>query len=154
MPDLAENSVRRHWAENSTTTAKLLYAMEEVEHWTLDGHPVVLDAVTTFGDRLDIALDLGAFPSFGITNNSEQMLVILAYIKSGRAMRLLQWIEEAMPGYIESIVATARQMSHLDFAKLLLDRLQAIERNHLLRAMFSPSNLDGVCALLQEIQDA
>lgn len=153
MPDLSEAAVQEFWEVRSPVLHRIFYAMENVENWTLDSNPLVMEALVNLGDKLDIAESMGVLPRESLASMGEEVLGVLAYIRTGRAMRLLGWMDAVIPGYAATLTDIAKQLGDRDFAKLLFDRLQAVERLQLLKDIFDPNSIAVVVNVLEGIRD-
>lgn len=153
MPDLSESAVQQFWEIRSPVLHRIFYAMENVENWTLDSNPLVMEALVNLGDKLDIAESMGVLPRESLVDMGEEILGVLAYIRSGRAMRLLGWMDATIPGYAATLTELAKKLGEQDFARLLFDRLQAVERLQLLKEIFDPKSIGVVVNVLEGIRD-
>ena len=146
MPDLSYQAVHQFWRDyQDPMILRVITFMESVEDWTLDGDPELEKAVNAFGEILD---DIGNID----LQQENQMIEVLAHIKTGRGLRLLMCLDMAYPGAAAKVLMKAEEItrSQADNAGLFLRRNVVFERLRLLGRVFAEDRLKLVIKALEE----
>lgn len=150
MPDLSNKEVHKFWhAYHEPEVYKTISFMENVENWSLDGNPKLEKALTKLGTTLD---NIGYID----LQEEEKLIQIAAYIKMGRALRLLQCLDTAHPGAAAKILMFAKTTSESadDVYSIFLQRNVVFERLRLLGRIFANDRLTTVLNILGEKKHA
>lgn len=140
MPDLSHKASAQYWFEYSDPMIyRVITFLESVEAWTLDGHPDIEDAMTQLGKELD---DIESIDMSKL-GHEELFIRLVANLKSGRGLRLLQAIDMVHPGSASKVLVHAEEnsISGTDAAGFFLKRNIVFERLRLLARAFSESRL-------------
>ena len=140
MPDISNKDSHEFWREYPDPAVyKAISFMEGVENWTLDGNPEVEKTMTDLGSTLD---NIGNID----LQEESQFIKISSYIKTGRALRLLQCIDAAHPGAASKILMYAEaNATDTDItSELFLQRNTVFERLRLFSRIFSIDRLTTV----------
>ena len=148
MPNLSHESSLQYWNEFvDPMIYRVIVFLESVEDWTFDGEPDVESAIQKLGEELDDidTIDLGAMAQ------QDLFIRIIANIKSGRGLRLLQAIDVVHPGSASQVLVHAEEnsLSENDPAGVFLKRNIVFERLRLLSRIFSHQRLDMVNRALE-----
>lgn len=137
--------INNFWKSSDAKVAKAISIMEKVEHWVVD------DVETVAKELIALGKKMGDVSKSSLNENAEDIIIIMAYISCGKALRLLNWIDEAYPSLSFYYVMNARQtIEDSDQARLLIDRLQTIKTLSLLGKVFSPARTRLITELLKE----
>lgn len=145
MPDLSHEAVHRFWKEYSDPMIyRVIAFMEGVEEWPLDGDPNLEAAMKKLGEQLD---EVGNYE----LGKENEFIKICCYIKSGRALRLLQSMDTAHPGAASKLLIHAEEVSQQtdDTPGLFLRRNIVFERLRLLARVFAPERFALVIKALE-----
>lgn len=148
MPDLSHEASAQYWHEYlDPMIYRVITFMESVEDWTLDGDPELEEAMTRLGNELD---DIEAI-DMNLLAEEDKFIRIVANIKSGRGLRLLQAIDTVHPGSASRILVYAEEnsISSHDPAGYFLKRNIIFERLRLLGRVFSEYRLKLVARSLE-----
>ena len=148
MPDLSREASAKYWSEYADPMIyRVVTFMESVEDWTLDGDPVLEEAITRLGKELD---DLQSIDMSRL-NHEDKFIRLVGNIKSGRGLRLLQAIDMAHPGSASKVLihAEEKSTSSYDAAGFFLKRNIVFERLRLLSRTFSEQRLKLVSLALE-----
>lgn len=150
MPDISNKGSHQYWYEyKDPIIYRVISFMEGVEDWTLDGEEKLEEAISKLGMTLeDIAnIDL---------QQEDQFIQLCAYIKAGRALRLMQCLDTAHPGAASKLLMHAEEVSQSseDVAGLFLRRNIVFERLRLLGRVFAPERLALVQKALEDEENA
>lgn len=148
MLDLSHRAVHQFWkAYQDPTLYRVICFMEGVEDWTLDGQPDVEAALTKLADVLS---DIGNVD----LKRGDDMVELVAHLKTGRGLRVLMGLDQAYPGAASKIIAHAEQStkSESDMAGVFLRRNVVFERLRLLSRVFGHERLKIVIKTLEENQ--
>lgn len=148
MPDLSHEASSQYWSEYADPMIyRVITFLESVEDWTLDGNPELEEAITQLGQELDNieSIDLAQL------NHEDKFIQLVANIKSGRGLRLLQAIDMVHPGSASKILihAEERSIASHDAASFFLKRNIVFERLRLLSRTFSEYRLQLVSRALE-----
>ena len=144
--NLSPAAVHSYW--NSVGIQEVIAGMERCEPWTIDESPraeQVLDELSqSFSGATSAAITVS------VTRRPQEVVELMAYLRSGRALLLFGWLAEVNPALAGTLVR-AVQDEFTDFGSLLLDRIAALERQHLLSRVFSPERF---ALVLESLEDA
>lgn len=149
MPDLSKGAVQEYWNGQDPKMLDVLMAMESIEHrlgWTLDNQ--VEDQLASLGERMDAALKEGTLLSV-----RGDLVFVMAYLSSGRAMRIMQWLDmryEGMGYRILEAVAEGSREGNFD-AVVMMDRFMMLRRIRHIGRVFSTSKIAMVLRLLDRV---
>lgn len=137
--------INNFWKNSDVKVSKAISIMEKVEHWVVDDVDSVAKELIALGKKMsDVSKE-------SLNEHAEDIIVIMAYISCGKALRLLNWIDESYPSLSFYYVMNARQtIEDSDQSRLLIDRLQTIKTLSLLGKVFSPSRTRLITELLKE----
>jgi len=152
MPDLHEDAVHAFWdSYDRRTLYRIIVALEQVEHWTIDKDSRVESALLRLGESID---QLGDFEM----NEEGRLVRVLANTHAGRALRILQALDLEKPGTASQLLMFAEEAeedaagSHQS-AKLFLKRNLIFERLQLLSRVFAPQRLSLVLKALEQYNE-
>ena len=136
MPDLSHDACSQYWFEYPDPMIyRVITFMESVEDWTPDGDPQLEAAIHQLGNELDdiASIDLNKLAE------SDNFIRLIAYIKTGRGLRLLQALDIVHPGSASKILVHAEEncTNAYDPAGFFLKRNIVFERLRLLSRTFS-----------------
>lgn len=146
MPDLSAQGAHRFWHDyKDPMIYRVISFMESVEHWTLDGNADVEAALKKLGDTLE---DIGNID----LQQEDQFIQVCAFIKAGRALRLMQAMDTAHPGAASKLLMHAEEVtqSNDDIPGLFLRRNIVFERLRLLARVFSPERFNLALKAFEE----
>jgi intracellular multiplication protein IcmW len=149
MIDLSLNSTRKYWqSQEDSSLFKIITFIESVEKWTLDGEDSIENALNSLSDSFD------NLPLVDIRelNIDEQIINILSYIKLGRAIRILQILDENNPGYSSRLIMFSEEnrQNDSDIYGIFLKRNLMFERVKLSSRAFSDNRIK---MLVQALED-
>lgn len=146
MPDFSHKAVHQFWNEYPDPTIyKVISFMEGVEDWTLDGNPAFEEAINKLGETLD---DIGNID----LQLEDDMIKLVAHIKTGRGLRVLMALDNAYPGAASKILMRAEEQtnSDADTAGIFLRRNIVFERLRLLGRVFAADRFKLILKALEE----
>lgn len=148
MPDMSKESVHAFWHDyDKRTLYRIVTSMEGIESWAADDDPRVEEALLRLGSILDDLRD--------IEIKDEAVLIkILANTHSGRALRLMQFLDQIKPGTASKLLLYAEDqtkdpVNKNRYADLFLKRNLAFERLQLLGRVFAPERINLVLKALE-----
>lgn len=142
--NLRTSVVQEFWKNRDERIARILGHMENVEDWQVDDQDKVIGALTRLAQRIDHS------NGKTLSNRTDALLNIMAYMKSSRAMRLLEWLDSRFHNELAlQLVERATSRDDDPRALLLLERLQTLRSLALLGRVFSPSRTRLVSELLR-----
>lgn len=140
-----KTSINYFWKQSDQRVSKAISIMENVEHWVVD------DVESVAKELIGLGKKMSEVSKESLNENAEELIFIMAYISCGKALRLLNWIDESYPSLSFYYVMNARQtVEDSDQARLLIDRLQTIKTLSMLGKIFSPSRTRLISELLKE----
>lgn len=145
MADLNPQAVHQFWKEfNDPTIYRVIAFMEGVENWAVDGNPEAEEALTKLSEQLArlTGQDL---------SEEDRFVEVLANLKTGRCLRLLQALDTANPGAASKLLIHAEEESEEDdeTASFFLQRNIVFERLRLLSRVFSKERFALVLKALE-----
>jgi len=148
MPDMSLEAVHAFWHDyDKRTLYRIVTSMEGIESWAADDDPQAEEALLRLGACLDDVSDFEL--------NDEAVLVkVLANMRSGRALRLMQFLDVLKPGTASKLLIFAEEQTkdaaHKNrYADLFLKRNLAFERLQLLGRVFAPERINLVLKALE-----
>lgn len=148
-PDVSQESTYAFFAERDPALAKAIQGMESCESWTRDRIETVQVALQNFADRIE---------EFELDNLSSdlhsRMIVLLGYISSGKAIKLLMWIDQCSPNFVARTLAEAQMLAVIDktneeASRLFIERFEVLERLNMLSRVFAEDRLAVVERVLR-----
>ena len=134
MLNLNKSIVDQYWQKTAPRIAKVLSVMEGFEFWLVDDVKSVNDALR------DLARKLDKSSHEKLSGNAEKLLFIMAYMSSGRALRMMSWFDERFPkGLSVDLLQEARRLGEVEHGRLMIDRLQTIDNLKLINRVFAPN---------------
>ena len=146
MPNLDLQASHEYWKNyDDPMIYRVIAFMETVEDWTLDGNPELEAAITTLGQTFD---ELTRFE----LGKEEQLITVLAHLKTSRILRILQAIDTIEPGSASKVLMYAEENNTPDnqLTGLFLRRNIVFERLRLLSRVFSPERFDLVLKAMEQ----
>lgn len=148
MPDLSHAASAQYWFEfPDPMIYRVIVFMESVEDWTADGNTALEEGIEALGQQLDSleSVDLGTL------GHEESFIRLIANLKTGRGLRLLQSIDVAHPGSASRVLLYAEEnsMGANDSAGVFLRRNITFERLRLLSRVFSEYRLKLIARALE-----
>lgn len=145
--NLNKTTVDFYWKTKDPRMFKILDMMEAVEPWVVDDVESVAKELVNFGKKMSIV------KTGKLSQHSDEITMIMTYIFSGKAIRILNWLDDNFPGLSFHYVMEARQREDWEAGKLLLDRLKTIKTLSLLGMIFTPMRTRLISSLLEEDED-
>ncbi|MBS0289074.1 MAG: type IVB secretion system protein IcmW [Proteobacteria bacterium] len=148
MPDMSLEAVHTFWHDyDKRTLYRIVTSMEGIEEWAADTDPKVENALLHLGELIDNVTD------FEITDEAV-LIKILANMRSGRALRLMQFLDVLKPGTASKLLIYAEEQTKdaankNKYADLFLKRNLAFERLQLLGRVFAPERINLVLKALE-----
>lgn len=147
MLNLKKSIVEDYWRKTSPRMAKAISVMQDVEFWLLDDKKEVNDALN------DLAKSMDKADRDNIVQQANALLYVMAYMSSGKALRMMSWFDEKHPnGLTVDITTMAKSNPESIHARLLLDRLQTIKSLSLMNKVFAPSRTRLIIEMLKQEQ--
>ena len=146
MPDLSQQAVHDFWNDyQDPMIYRVIAFMEGVEDWTIDNNPEFEAMIKSLGDALE---DIGNID----LQLEENMIDIVAHVKTGRGLRLLMALDMAYPGAAAKVLMKAEELtkSETDLPGLFLRRNVVFERLRLLGRVFSKERFDLITKALED----
>jgi len=146
MPDFSHKAVHEFWREyQDPTIYKVISFMEGVEDWALDGNPELEAALKKLGDTLE---EIGNVD----LQQEDDLIKLVAHIKTGRGLRILMSLDTAYPGAAAKVLMRAedKTKSDADTPGIFLRRNIVFERLRLLGRVFAPDRFKLVLKALEE----
>lgn len=148
MPDFSKSAVNDFWqARNDYALYRIIASMENVETWSLEGEEAFEAAIQELGQYFEgkEKFELG---------QEEKWIKLLSALPSGRALRILQYIDTIQPGSASKLLiyAEVSSTSPEDVAGFFLKRNLVFERLQLLGRIFAPERFSMVIRALESAE--
>lgn len=146
MLNLNQSVVEQYWQKTAPRIAKVISVMEGVEFWLVDNEKSVNKALKDLVKKMDSS------SRESLSNHAEELLFIMAYMSSGRALRMMNWFDEKFTkGSLSiDIIQEASNLKDSEHARLMLDRLQTMESLKMINKIFAPNRTRIILELLKE----
>lgn len=123
--------------------------MEACEPWVIDppgkGNIDAEQIIAELTDRLQSTKPEGV--SLTVSKAPGHVIDLMGYLRSGRALLLFKWLTELHPSIASTLIQEARYSGD-DFGTVLLDRINVLQKQHLLYRVFSPERMALVMQVL------
>jgi len=146
MSDLSHKAVHQFWRDyQDPTIYKVISFMEGVEDWTMDGNPELEASIKKLSDTLE---DIGNID----LQQEDDLIKLVAHIKTGRGLRLLMCLDMAYPGAAAKVLMRAEEStkSDADTAGIFLRRNIVFERLRLLGRVFGADRFKLILKALED----
>lgn len=148
MPNLRQSIIEEFWHRKDPRMARILGWMESMEDWMLDDNEEVSNNIFALANTLE------KVSGKDIITNADDIIKLMAYMSSPRALRLMEWFDEHFPQGVSVALTQRAHDLKTDSAALLLDRLNTLNRLSLLSKIFSPHRTRLIVSVLQEQENA
>lgn len=148
MPDLNRDVVATYWQEkHDYALYRIIATMEAVEEWVLDNDEEVEEKLLQL---CEAAEDLEKFQ----LGEEDSFIKVLTSIKSSRALRFLQHVDQMMPGSASKLLifAEVASSSKEDTPGFFLNRNLVFERLQLLGRIFAPERFRLVMSAMEKAE--
>lgn len=144
MPNLRQSIIEQFWQKKDPRMARILGWMESMEDWMLDDDEEVAARIYSLANTLERA------DRSDILNNSEDMIKIMAYMSSPRALRLMEWLDTQFESGTSVELTQKAAGSDDECGQLMIDRFQTLHRLNLLSRIFAPHRSRIISEILRE----
>ncbi|MFL9611159.1 hypothetical protein ACKF11_13820 [Methylobacillus sp. Pita2] len=146
-----EHQLSSRWQEDIRLYS-IMVTMDAVESWVVND-PRIEAAIQKLGETIENNGD-----AIKIGSACRDFLLILAHMKTGRAMHIMNCLDERFTGAGLKLVQTAVSLhNHGEFdypeGKLMVERLDVLRKLRTLGRVFSHSRLRFVIRALQEVKN-
>lgn len=147
--DLSSEGTRAYFEDLDPQLGAAVKSMESVESWTKDRHEEVQSALQKFADKVSESDIEEISPEM-----QKKLIVLLGYISTGKAIKLLMWIEQSLPNFVAKTLAEAQMLSVFDklneeSCRLFVERFYVLERLHMLSRIFAEDRLETIQKVLK-----
>ena len=146
--DLRQAQLEKYWAKdkNGHRVKTILSMMNNVEGRTVDEDESILNSLIQLSNAFENALDLRDV----FEDNKESILTIMAYISSGRAIRLYDWFDKnsKYKEFAEHLIDFASENSSEPVYAIFIERLRTFQKANLLFSIFSPERIEKIQKVL------
>lgn len=128
---------------------KAVGGMEAVETWTRDRADKVQAALQALADRMDL-IDMSDISQ----DTHNRLIVLLSYISTGKALKLMCWIDASSPNFVARTLAEAQMLAVMDkmnegAARLFIERIEVVDRLQMLSRIFSEDRIVTIQKVLR-----
>lgn len=146
--NLKKSVVSEYWKKNSSRMARAISIMETVENWIQDEDEDVSQKINELSRALVKSSDLG------ITLNIDRLLFVMAYMSSGKAIRIMNWFDENFKKDLSlDFVYHAKDGIEDPVKSLLIDRLQTVKSLNLISSIFSQARTKKIDRILRDLNE-
>lgn len=145
--ELNKRNVDMFWKTQDQRLYKMIAVMEGVEPWVIDDVESVAKQIVLFGSKM------GSVKISKLSVYHKEMITVMTYICCGKALRMLNWIDNKFPGVAFHYVVESRDATDWDAGRLLLDRLSTIKSLDLLSKIFTPMRTRLISGVLGNSED-
>lgn len=158
--DLSGNGLKDFWRSQKREDGKpsnihhILASMEVCEKWVFDRYRGVEEQIVALGEMLPETLE--GIPGEDRLSFVNDLIVLSAYMRSGRAMRVAKYIEQSVPEFVDILHRIAREaeVDKIDriALRVLTERIVFMERTHVIGTLFSPERLRYVYEAVASVE--
>jgi intracellular multiplication protein IcmW len=146
--DLSTEAAEAFFEARDPSLAAAIKSMESAESWTKDRFEEVQVTLQEFAERIADADLEEVSPKM-----RSELIVLLGYISSGKAIKLLMWIESSLPNFVARTLAQAQMLGVEDpinneACRLFVERFYVLERLQMLSRIYSEERLKIVQKVL------
>lgn len=146
--NLKKSVVSEYWKKNSSRMARAISIMETVENWIQDEDEDVSKKINELSRALVKSSDIG------ITLNIDRLLFVMAYMSSGKAIRIMNWFDENFKKDLSlDFVYHAKEGLDDPVKSLLIDRLQTVKSLNLISSIFSQARTKKIDRILKDLNE-
>ena len=157
MVDLTSNGLEAYWSDVSPGAPYLVGAMDATEDWVLDADgsrdEEIAALLAAMPAMLSLAVRSGRKAEF-----INDLLVVLAYLHSSSALRIVDWLESSNAEFEFDFLREAHSLyeqggiSAIDRVafRLLMNRLRFVRKTTLLQTVFAPERLAAVQSAIEQ----
>lgn len=146
--NLKKSVVSEYWKKNSSRMARAISIMETVENWIQDEDEDVSKKINELSRALVKSSDVG------ITLNIDRLLFVMAYMSSGKAIRIMNWFDENFKKDLSlDFVYHAKDGLDDPVKSLLIDRLQTVKSLNLISSIFSQARTKKIDRILKDLNE-
>jgi hypothetical protein len=140
---LLDTYVQEHWTRKDRRLARILRVMDNVEGWVFEDEEDFPKMVNKMGRALS------SVGSEEIQRGIKLLVVILAYMSSSKALRLLNWLEETHPKVFQAMVESLPGHERPRAARLFQTRLRVMNNLDLMGKVFNPNRSQRITTWLK-----
>lgn len=144
MADLTRKGSHEFWSKfMDPKVYRAIVFMEAVEHWTLDTDPEVDEYIDRLGKKMAILENVEI-------DDYENIVKLIAYIKTSRNLRFLQALDHVMPGTASKVIGYAEENQLKDdFSRVFINRNILFERFRILSRVFQEDRIENIKKALE-----
>lgn len=129
---LLDTYVQDYWTKRDRRLSRILRVMDNVEYWVLEDEEDFAQGINRLGRHMSMA------EPEQLEKVSDQLVIVLAYMSSSKAIRLINWLEEHHPDVFQRLVHRLPSHERSKAAKLLSTRLRVLQSLDLISKVFNP----------------
>lgn len=140
---LLDTYVADFWAKKDKRLSRIFKVMDNVEYWVMEDEEDFAKGINELGRYLtDASKD-------SLEEGGELLITILAYMSSSKAMRLLNWLENAHPEVFQKYLKMISDHERPKAAKLLGSRLRILQSLDLISKVFNQQRSQRIAQWLR-----
>ena len=148
LSNFSSEQAKQYWQQfPDPTVQQIIKAMESVEHWITGHSPETEQGLSQLGKSIE------SFKTAPILefNYQEEIITILANIKTGRCIYLLHELEQCYPGITAKLISYAQE--HCEYVgdpmSVFLRRNIVFERLRIINRILSPKRIELIINALE-----
>ncbi len=145
--DLSDKAVETHWQARGSSISQVIRRMENCQNWTVDAE--LIGWLERLGEAMsspEVIHRMASCP--------EDAAEFLAWISTGKAIAILDELDQANFGTAAAIVASANEMSANPAQRVFVEGLRVLAQVQVLSAVFSPDRMALVEAAVMASREA
>lgn len=140
-------TIANFWRMSGVPLTAIINAMERCENWTVDGDEQAEEMIAAFEAKLS---DASYAQIEKLLQHSKPSVIrAMAYLGSGRAILLYRWLSMVNPGSVPEMISYAAGANN-DECRVLVERIQNLERLRILSRIFAPERLSEILETLEQ----
>lgn len=140
---LLDTYVQDYWTKKDKRLSRILRVMDNVEFWVMEDEEEFARGINELGRYLT-----DATPE-ALEDGGELLITVLAYMSSSKAMRLLNWLEDAHPDVFQKYLKLLSEHDRPKAAKLLGSRLRVLQSLDLISKVFNQQRSQRIAQWLR-----
>ena len=132
--DLSSDGVNARWQARGASISQVIRRMENCQNWTVDDE--LPQWMTLLGDAMnspEVIEKMAKFP--------HETAEFLSWIGTGRAVAILEALDEAQFGTAAKIIESAQEIPDNPAQRVFVEGLQVLSQMQLLSDIFSPDRM-------------
>lgn len=140
--------IKDYWNKKSKRLGRILHTMDQVEYWVMEDEEEFVKGINRLGRKIELAKEER------IDMVLDQIVTVIAYMSSSKAIRLINWLEDNHPEILQKIIFRLPKHEKIKAAKLLSTRLKVLQNLELMSKVFGPDKSNRIKIWLTSVSNS